>query len=194
MALSGQATPTSFRLCLLNLFSEEKYLNVLFETTRLFVRELMDADFEAFHAMQSDDEVMRYTSGEGFDRTENRRQFDDCIAHYSKPDNDFWVWAIVRKLDRQFVGTCAIVPNHDRPEIGYRFLRKFFGNGYGQEICDALIEFGIHKRNLPEIIAYVDVRNIASTKILDRSRLPFVEEITNEDGLKDRFYRWTRDS
>ena len=163
---------------------------MVFETTRLFVRNLKDSDLEAFHEMQSDDEVMQYTTGKGFDEAENRRQLKMCIDCYAKPDNEFWVWAIVRKSDQQFVGTCAIVPNDDRPEIGYRFLRKFFGNGYGQEICNGLIEYGMHQQRLPEIVAYADTRNIASTKILDRSALLFIEETTNDDGGTDRFYRW----
>ncbi|MEO1085599.1 MAG: GNAT family N-acetyltransferase [Acidobacteriota bacterium] len=167
---------------------------MVFETDRLYIRNLEDSDFEAFHEMQSDDEVMRYTTGEGFDAAENRRQLEMCISCYSKTDNDFWVWAILRKSDRQFVGTCAIVPHEGRPEIGYRFLKRFFGFGFGQEICDGLIAYGINGLELPEIIAYVDVRNVASVKILDRSRLPFVEEIENEEGCVDRFYHWTVDS
>lgn len=162
----------------------------VFETTRLYARNLFDADFDAFHAMQSDDEVMRYTTGRGLDEAENRRQLKMCIDCYSKPGNDFWVWAIVRKTDEQFVGTCAVVPNENRAEIGYRLLRRFFGRGYGQEICNSLIDYCIDQRGLNEIIAYTDVRNVASTKILDRSRLQFIEETTNENELTDRFYRW----
>ena len=164
---------------------------MIFETNRLSVRNLKHSDFEAFHEMQSDDAVMRYTTGQGHDEAENRRQLTECIDYYSKPNNDFWVWAIVRKSDQQFLGTCAIVPNENRAEIGYRLLGRFFGKGYGQEICDGLIEYGIHGQKLPEIVAYVDIRNIASVKILDRSSLPFVDEIRQEDGVIDRFYRWT---
>ncbi|MEL7499404.1 MAG: GNAT family N-acetyltransferase [Planctomycetota bacterium] len=164
---------------------------LVFQTTRLSVRRLEESDFEAFHEMQSDDEVMRYTSGNGFDETENKRQLKACIADYSIPENCFGVWAIVRKSDLQFVGTCAIVLNKNRPEIGYRFLRKFFGLGYGKEICDGLIEYGIHELSLQEIIAFADIRNVASIKILDRSRLSFIKEVKNEEGATDRFYRWS---
>ncbi len=164
---------------------------MIFETSRLLVRRLAETDFDAFHEMQSDADVMRYTSGEVYDRAENIRQLQDCIECYSEPDNDFWVWAVVRKSDQQFVGTCAIVPSDGRPEIGYRFLRKHFGKGYGQEVCDGLIEYGIGKMSLSEIVAWVDVRNVASRKILDRSRVMFVEEVLTEDGATDRFYRWS---
>ncbi|MEM8736788.1 MAG: GNAT family N-acetyltransferase, partial [Planctomycetota bacterium] len=96
-----------------------------------------------------------------------------------------------QKSDKQFVGTCAIVPSDGQQEIGYRFLRRFFGNGFGQEVCDGLIDYGINGQSLSELIAYVDVRNVASVKILDRSQLAFVREIQDEDGVVDRFYRWT---
>ena len=163
---------------------------MIFETERLSVRNLKQSDFDAFHEMQSDDEVMRYTTGKGLPADENRRQLYDCIAKYSILDNDFWVWAIVRKSDSNFIGTCAIIPSDGRAEIGYRFLKKYFGNGYGQEICDGLIDYGIEQQGLKELVAFVDSRNIASAKILDRSRLPFVEEVL-VDGVLDRFYRWS---
>ncbi|MDG2220857.1 MAG: GNAT family N-acetyltransferase [Rubripirellula sp.] len=163
---------------------------MIFETARLLVRNLVDADFDAFHEMQSDIEVMRYTTGSGFDEAENRQQLSDCIRHYAEPGNDFWVWAVVRKTDQQFVGTCAIVPNGENAEIGYRFLRKFFGNGYGRETCNGLIEHGIHVQKLREIIAYADIENIASIKILDQSVLSFVEETKTEEGGVDWLYRW----
>ena len=65
-----------------------------------------------------------------------------------------------------------------------------FGNGYGQELCDGLVTYAIEVQECPEIIAYADVRNLASVKILERSRLEFVEELELDDGVTDRFYRW----
>ena len=165
---------------------------LIFATPRLIVRDLEASDFAAFHAMQADDEVMQYTTGHGLDEAENRRQLNQCIERYAQPDNDFWVWAVVRQSDQQFIGTCAIVPNQKRAEIGYRFCREFFGQGYGQEICDGVLDHGMQQLKLSEIVAYADVRNVASVKILDRSRLEFVEEVANETGGMDRFYRWTR--
>ena len=163
----------------------------VFETARLKVRYLVFSDFDAFHEMQSDDEVMRFTTGKGLDETENRRQLKMCIDCYSRQGNDFWVWAVVRKLDGQFVGTCAVVPNESRPEIGYRLLRRFFGLGYGQEVCNGLVQYCIYEKRLTMLIAYADVRNLASMIILDRSPLQFIEETTNENGITDRFYQWS---
>lgn len=59
----------------------------VFQTTRLKVRNLVVSDFDAFHEMQSNDEVMRYTTGRGLDETENRRQLKKCIDCYSRQGN-----------------------------------------------------------------------------------------------------------
>jgi RimJ/RimL family protein N-acetyltransferase len=166
----------------------------VFETNRLRIRHLLESDFDAFHEMQSDAEVMRYTTGSSLDEVENRRQLKMCIECYAKPENDFWVWAITRKVDGQFVGTYAITPNDQRAEIGYRLLRKHFGLGYGKEVCNGVVQFAILQRRLPEIVAYADVRNVASVKILDQSRLRFIAEIRLANGLTDRFYRWLAES
>ena len=102
------------------------------------------------------------------------------------------MWAVTAKSTGEFLGTCAIVPNLDRSEIGYRLLRRFFGNGYGQEICDGLIDFAIARLKLDEIVALVDTRNVASVKILDRSQLTLEGEAIDQNGQPERFYRWRR--
>ena len=158
----------------------------------MVVRNLQASAFHAFHEMQADHQVMQYTSGQTFNEKENLRQLEDCIARYSIAENDFWVWAVTAKSTGEFLGTCAIVPNLDRSEIGYRLLRRFFGNGYGQEICDGLIDFAIARLKLDEIVALVDTRNVASVKILDRSQLTLEGEAIDQNGQPERFYRWRR--
>jgi hypothetical protein len=71
---------------------------------------------------------------------------------------------------------------------------KHFGLGYGKEVCNGVVQFAILQRRLPEIVAYADVRNVASVKILDQSRLRFIAEIRLANGLTDRFYRWLAES
>ena len=78
---------------------------MIFETDRLVVRQLTEADFQPFHEMQSDGEVMKYTdTQQGLDKAENRRQLQMCLECYATPGNEFWVWATVRKSDHAFSG------------------------------------------------------------------------------------------
>lgn len=163
---------------------------MIFETERLVVRKLVSSDFNLFHEMQADETVMQFITGHGFDAAENLKQLQHCINCYSNPGNRFWVWAIDKKIERQFIGTCAVVPHNDDGEIGYRLLKKHFGFGYGQEICDGLIEYSIHNLGLRKIVAVADVRNVASIKILNRSVMSFLEEVTSDEGITDRYYCW----
>lgn len=172
---------------------------MIFETARLTVRPLVEEDFDAFHAMQADPVVMQFIEGKGLDRAENQRQLRDCIARYTQRDNRFWVWAIARKSDAAFIGTCALVPDETLPdkempneantEIGYRLLQRYFGQGYGNEICQGLIAHAIDEGRHTALSAYVDENNLASVKILDNSCLPYVKSLNNETGGRDRLYR-----
>lgn len=169
-------------------------LIMIFETERLLVRQLQEADFEPFHEMQSDELVMRYTTGDALDEATNRQQLKMCMDAYSLPGNRFRVWAIIRKSDSTFLGTCALTPHDGEPEVGYRFLRKHFGQGFGQEICDALIDHALNIMQVKSLVAFVDVRNTGSVRILDRCRLTFVGERPDQNGDTERCYRYIEGS
>jgi RimJ/RimL family protein N-acetyltransferase len=167
---------------------------MIFETERLKVRLLEPSDLNAFHEMESNPNVMRFTGTPPKNRTENQVDLQHCMTCYQKPSNNFWVWAIERKSDQAFVGTCAIVksdPRQNHPEkheIGFRFLEKYWGKGYGKEIVPRLIQYAFEDMNIKELIAEVDEKNTASVRILDHF-LEHIDTYFNErDQSMDRLY------
>ena len=161
---------------------------MIFETPRMIVRKLELTDFQPFHEMQGNPNVMRHTTGRPNTEEEDRESLKKCIDHYTKTNNDFWVWAIERKTDGLFIGTAAIV---EGIEIGYRFLEKYWGKGYGQEIADALIYHAIQKMGAKKVIAYAEPENAGSVKILERSKLNFMKEYVHpDDGKPVRYYEY----
>lgn len=165
-------------------------METVFETPRLYVRKLRRIDLAPFHEMQGNIKVMLYTTGRAMTREENQVELLKVIDYYAKPDNDFWVWAVVQKSDDQFVGTCALVKNDKREnEIGYRFIERYWGKGYGKEISLGLIDYNLNRRGINEIVAYVNKANLASVKILDAT-FDFVKEFYNEkEECVDRYYK-----
>lgn len=161
----------------------------VFTTDRLVVRKLMQNDMQAFHKMQSDYEVMRFIRGKAMTYEENQRELSKLIAGYEKAVNDLEVLAVVRKSDSVFVGAVTLERDkHNSNEIGYRFIRDFWGNGYGGEILKGLIA---HCRNigLANLIAYVAVANPASEKILKKRNFEFQEDIVLPDlNIPERKY------
>jgi len=154
---------------------------MIFETNRLCVRKLRIEDFDAFHEMQSNINVMQYVRGIAMTLEDNKEELPKLIDFYSKPHNDFWIYAIERKEDATFVGTVALVKdNENNDEIGYRLLQEYWGFGYGFEIVKGLVNY-CKKIRLPKVIAYVAIKNVASTKIIEKLDFEFIGDFVSKE-------------
>jgi len=154
---------------------------IIFETKRLRVRRLKILDFEPFHEMQSNLNVMQYVRASTMTFQENKDELPKLINLYDKPDNDFWIYAIERKLDAVFVGTIAFVKDENKEdEIGYRFLERYWGNGYGTEIVNGMVNY-CKQKGFVKLIACVVNNNIVSTKIVKKAGFKFVEDFVSDD-------------
>ncbi len=163
---------------------------MIFETERLLVRQLIESDLEGFHEMQSDPEVMKYVDGEPKSLSEHQKELQELIGLYAKRNNEFIIYAIERKLDYQFVGTVALVKDdHSNDEIGYRFSKKYWGQGFGFEIVQGLVRYCI-SISKEKLIAYVSPENKSSERILQK--VGFVQKgIEEKSG--DFIYEWRMD-
>lgn len=163
---------------------------MVFTTQRLQIRRLTLADLDLFHKMQNDQQVMHYIGGKVSSYQENKKDLENILKFYNTPKNDFWVWAIALKSNRDFIGTVALVKNQKGEyEIGYRLHKTYWRQGYGKEVSNGLIKYAFEELHLKEIVAYVDKNNITSVRILD-STFNFIKEIYNEqDNCIDRYYK-----
>ena len=156
-------------------------MQFIFETKRLRVRRLKLNDFDAFHKMQSNMNVMQYVRGKPMTYQENKDELPILIEKYEIPENDFFIYAIEQKSDTTFVGTVALVKDDNNDdEIGYRFLEKYWGNGFGFEVAEGLVKYS-RKIKLPKIIACVANKNQASAKIIQKLGFEFVCDFVSDD-------------
>ena len=153
---------------------------MIFETERLIVRRLILGDLNAFHKLESNPFVLKYATGDVKTLEENKIELTALISKYDKNQNDFWIYAIHRKLDNKFVGTVALVKDNLDDEIGYRFLEEFWNLGYGSETCKGLVSY-CRNLNMVKIIAYVIDKNRASAKIVENNGFKIVKKFVNDD-------------
>ncbi len=153
---------------------------MIFETERLLIRKLNFNDLNAFYELESNPNVLKYATGEVKSLLESKEELVDLIAKYDKPNNDFWIYAIELKLNKKFVGTLALVKDGKDDEIGYRFLERYWRQGFATEICKNLILF-CKQQKMTKIIGYVVDENIASGKILERFNFKPVEKFISKD-------------
>ena len=153
----------------------------IFETKRLQVRRLTLSDLRVFQIMQGNASVMKYTTGKPQSPEQSSSDLAQIIAFYDAEENETWIWAVTTKAGA-FAGTCALFRNErGENEIAYRLDESCWDRGYGQELAEGIIDYCLDDLALEYVVAHAAVDNLASVKILDRSRLTFVAEIDNEE-------------
>ena len=67
--------------------------------------------------------------------------------------------------------------------IGYRFLKTHWNNGYATESAKAMIDYGFANYNLTQIIGNASVKNPASIRVFEKLGMSYVKT-TDYDGLE----------
>lgn len=135
-------------------------------------------DADAFFALNSHPDVMRYTGEPPIASVEEARC---AIEQY--PDFDtvgFGRWACVLKETRTVIGFCGLkyLPDLDAVDLGYRLLPEYWGMGLATEASHACVRFGFEVLNLERIIGLVLPENTASIRVLEKVGLRLDGDIT----------------
>lgn len=130
-------------------------------TSRLTLRTLRATDAGAVFQIFRDPEVMRYWSCLPF---ENPSQAEQLIAqtHLGFEQRTFFQWGIANAEDDRIIGTCTLFAldlQNLRTELGFILARSFWGQGYMQEILQALLAYAFGPLAMHRIEADVDPRN-----------------------------------
>ncbi len=165
----------------------------VFETERLRVRHLEDADLPDFYAICSDPAVIMYM-GDGEPLTEEQTALwlRKSKANYS--DHGFGCMAVFSKQNDDFVGFCGLVyaPDRTEVEIIYALAQPYWGRGLASEVAGAMIDFGFAECGLTEILATIAPQNSDSIKIVEKLGMTFLGERPDEDGAPTLFYQIKR--
>ena len=68
------------------------------------------------------------------------------------------------------IGFCGIkyLPEIDLPEVGYRFLKEFWGKGIATEAAKACVEFAKNDLKVDKLVALIIPENIGSIKVAEK--------------------------
>ena len=82
-------------------------------------------------------------------------------------------WGVVNRQDEDFIGWCGLNNIDGEIDLGYRFFRSAWGQGFATEAARACIEYGFGTLRLSRIIARALPENIASWKVLEKVGMRF---------------------
>jgi RimJ/RimL family protein N-acetyltransferase len=140
-------------------------------TERLILRRWRDADREPFARMNADPTVLRH-----FVQTLTREESDALVDQLEAgfEAHGFGTWAVERRDDGAFLGFDGLsIPSFDAPfnpcvEVGWRFDRFAWGNGYATEAAREALRYGFEEAGLDEIVSFTSPLNEPSIAVMKR--------------------------
>jgi ribosomal-protein-alanine N-acetyltransferase len=162
------------------------------ETERLILREVQEKDIDGMFELDSNPNVHQYL---GNNPITTKQQAADAVRFIIKQYTERGIgrFATIEKSSGDFIGWSGLKLNVGKKEelnrkqnfydIGYRFIPRYWNNGYATESSKAVLDFGFKKLNLETICGAAEIENVASNKILKRIGLQFINEFTYENAL-----------
>jgi RimJ/RimL family protein N-acetyltransferase len=136
-------------------------------TDRLLLRGFREADREPFAALNADPAVMEHFPAR-LTRDESDAMVDRILARWAADGHG--LWAVERIAGGAFLGFTGLARLAwvEGPEIGWRFARSAWGQGYATEAARAALRWGFAVREFPEIVSVTTVGNARSRAVMER--------------------------
>lgn len=159
--------------------------NYLFSTHRLGFRLLTDKDIAMFAELDHEataekflpekNEINRFASRIGEFITQYQARGLPCFT-------------IIDLETDEYAGSCGFAPNEiGEVEVGYIFLKKYWGKGFATETLDALIKWAKKNLDVEYIIGYTVAEHLASCRVMEKCGMKFYKNDVAK-GVLCRFY------
>ncbi len=156
------------------------------ETERLIIRDPIIDDFKFIWSMRNDPEVTKFTGG--VTSQSKDELYSNHVKRCQNKSNTPKEYSVVLKSTGEYIGYCGFqfCQVLDGIEILYGFSKKYWGNGYASEATKVVLKYGKEILGLDRILAAVNLKNLASEKVLLNSGMKYIEIIDypNEGQVK----------
>lgn len=169
-------------------------MRIFLETERLILRQFTNEDARNLFELDSDPEVIQFTSqaGQSPDYTMIQTRILPKFLTYYKKYEGYGAWAALEKSSQAFIGWFFLRPAVEAAyfnpifadptdiELGYRLRKAFWGNGFATEGARALVVKGFSELGAQRIVAPALSANVASIRVLEKSGLKLQHQFFDE--------------
>ncbi|TDE16805.1 GNAT family N-acetyltransferase [Dyadobacter psychrotolerans] len=155
-------------------------------TKRFGLFRMADGDQERYYSLSCNENVMKFVTGYALSRDESDEMFQGYLLE-NDIDEHLGRYFIEDRLNNELIGAAKLDSIGEEIEIGYRIQEVHWGKGIATEIAAGLIRFAEKTIGAKKVIAFVNVNNGASIRVLEKAGMANVETIEDLDEVKYKF-------
>jgi RimJ/RimL family protein N-acetyltransferase len=142
----------------------------ILETERLQLRWMTLDDAPMMFAVWNDPAFLRFVGDRGIRSLEEAEASMREGPVHLYAEYGYGPFRVSRREDGADIGVCGLYRRDglDEPDIGFAFLPKFRGKGYGYEASVAVLDHARDELKLPRVAAIVSPANNASIALLEK--------------------------
>lgn len=151
-------------------------------TERLCLRRWIESDNKPFIDMNKDLEIMEYFPKQ---LTESETLAMINRINLSFDNNGFGLFAIEHRATKEFLGfTGFSVPQFESfftpcVEIGWRYKKESWGQGFATEAAKACLKYGFEKLDFSKIVSFTAALNRKSEQLMQRIGMNYVADFNH---------------
>ena len=157
------------------------------KTTRLGLRLVKVSDLDLLAVLEGDPDVKEFFP----DGTRDRVKTEEMIKRFTTwfAEKGLPCFLLFDLASGEFIGRAGFgITENGETEVGYVLHKKFWGKGYASEAVTKLLEYARENIDVDYIIAYADIRNIGSTRVMEKCGMNYYKDDIAK-GIECRFYR-----
>ena len=139
------------------------------ETERLRLRLFNHDDLQVMYDLSTDPDVIKYADTPVKNMQEAKERLEQGpLSDYKK--YGYGRFAVELKKTGKVIGFCGIkyLPEIDLPEVGYRYMKAYWGQGIGTEAARACVDFAREDLKIKKLIALIVPENTASIRVAEK--------------------------
>lgn len=160
---------------------------MIFETERLILSEFTKEDVPFILELTNSEGWLKYIGDRGIRTEADAEEYIEKSLLGSYRKNGFGLYKVTLKKSGETIGMCGLVKRDglEQVDIGFGFLKQYFGKGYAYESAKETLIYAKEKLNIESIVAITNPDNKPSIRLLEKLGMKFKEMISLTGGEPD---------